>query len=74
MSVSVSGRAARRHERPDSVLCDAEGETMFRWEWLLIEGLILALAIVELIRTRRALRRLRAAKTRDPADASVASE
>jgi len=47
---------------------------MFRWEWLLIEGLILALAIVELIRTRRALRRLRAAKTRDPADASGASE
>jgi hypothetical protein len=47
---------------------------MFRWEWLLIEGLILALAIVELVRTRRALRRLRAAKTRDPADASVASE
>jgi hypothetical protein len=47
---------------------------MFRWEWLLIEGIVLALAIVELVRTRRALRRLRAAKARDPANTIVASE
>ncbi|MGC8525376.1 MAG: hypothetical protein ACP5M5_13940 [Acidibrevibacterium sp.] len=39
---------------------------MFRWEWLLIEGIVLALAIIELVRTRRALRRLRAAKAKDP--------
>ncbi|MCA7120672.1 MAG: hypothetical protein LGL72_15045 [Acidibrevibacterium sp.] len=32
---------------------------MFRWEWLVIDGLVLAFAIVELVRTRRGLRRLR---------------
>lgn len=40
---------------------------MARWEWLIIEGLVLALLVWELLRTRRAIRRDRAAaKQRGP--------
>jgi hypothetical protein len=35
--------------------------SLFQWEWLLIEGLVLGLAIVELVALRRSQRRDREA-------------
>jgi hypothetical protein len=43
-----------------------------RWEWLVIEIVILALAIVELIAVRRSLRRDREAKVATPEPAEDA--
>lgn len=39
-----------------------------RWEWLIIELLVLGLLVVELVRTRRAIRRDRQAAARKAAD------
>ena len=39
---------------------------MFRWEWLVIEFLVLGWAITELIRTRRAIRRNREEEANRP--------
>ena len=42
---------------------------MGRWEWLIIEALVLGLLVWELLRTRRAIRRDRAAAKERPPDA-----